>query len=300
MKYLLILVLFFNFLSPIFAQQTGVLYLKKVKNKFGWFEKGNDKIDWKYSGEIKNGKPNGTGKIYSPYGNYEGEVKNGLLHGHGIYTYKSGRKRKGEFRRGKPWNVKSFDKNGKIEAEWVNGKKLKKNKRKSVKNKEVKDTEFYNFRVRAMLGILPGESNVSNHSLLFIWRNYGLGFNQNFFKITSPENNQYRVTNSSVDLSYTYVDSWDLTAGIGYVFEGKGEVTIDSSVTKYETESVSGYGLFGIFGVKWSGIETLIGARFDNANYSDFKETNTSEVNSIGNKLSVSAIKIIFGVGYHF
>ena len=84
MKYLLILVLFFNFLSPIFAQQTGVLYLKKVKNKFGWFEKGNDKIDWKYSGEIKNGKQEGVWEYFYYNGNLETKtrfikgVKNGM------------------------------------------------------------------------------------------------------------------------------------------------------------------------------------------------------------------------------
>ena len=33
-------------------------------------------------------------------------------------TYVNGKKRKGEFRKGKPWNVKGYDKNGNIENEW--------------------------------------------------------------------------------------------------------------------------------------------------------------------------------------
>ena len=124
-KYILILLSLLILTSPLVAQETGVLYFKKVNGKFGWFENGNDKKDWKYIGEIKNGKPNGIGVLSSTFGKYSGELKNGMQHGQGTYTYKSGRKRVGEFRKGKPWNVKSYDKNGKIETEWVKGIKLK-------------------------------------------------------------------------------------------------------------------------------------------------------------------------------
>jgi len=86
----------------------------------------NDKKHWKYIGEIKNGKPHGTGVLSSTFGKYSGEVNNGILHGQGTYTYKSGRKRVGEFRKGKEWNVKSYDKKGKLETEWVKGIILKK------------------------------------------------------------------------------------------------------------------------------------------------------------------------------
>ena len=126
MKHILILLSLLILTSPLVAQETGVLYFKKVNGKFGWFENGNDKKDWKYIGEIKNGKPNGIGVLSSTFGKYSGELKNGMKHGQGTYTYKSGRKRVGEFRKGKPWNVKSYDKNGKIETEWVKGIKLKK------------------------------------------------------------------------------------------------------------------------------------------------------------------------------
>jgi len=109
MKHLLILLSLLILSLPLVAKETGVLYFKKVNGKFGWFENGNDKKDWKYIGEIKNGKPNGIGVLSSTFGKYSGELKNGMQHGQGTYTYKSGRKRVGEFRKGKPWNVKSYD-----------------------------------------------------------------------------------------------------------------------------------------------------------------------------------------------
>jgi len=125
-RHILIILSLLFLTFTLVAQETGVLYFKKVNGKYGWFKNGNDKKDWKYIGEIKKGKPNGTGVLSSTLGKYSGELKNGMKHGQGTYTYKSGRKRVGEFRKGKPWNVKNYDKNGKIEAEWVKGIKLKK------------------------------------------------------------------------------------------------------------------------------------------------------------------------------
>ena len=93
------------------AQETGTLYLKKVNGKIGWFKNGDEKKHLKYTGEIFEGKPNGTGELNSPSrGKYSGEYKNGLMHGQVTHTYVNGKKRIGEFRKGKPWNVKSFDK----------------------------------------------------------------------------------------------------------------------------------------------------------------------------------------------
>ena len=90
------------------AQETGTLYLKKVNGKIGWYKFGDEKKHLKYTGEIADGKPNGTGELSSPSGKYSGEFKKGLMHGQVTHTYKSGKKRAGEFRKGKPWNVKSY------------------------------------------------------------------------------------------------------------------------------------------------------------------------------------------------
>jgi len=298
-KHILILLSLLILTFPLVAQETGVLYFKKVNGKFGWFERGNDKKHWKYIGEIKKGKPHGTGVLSSTLATYSGEVKNGILHGQGTYTYKSGRKTVGEFRKGKPWNVKSYYKNGKIETEWVKGKKLKQEE-DPLEEKEVTEYKSAKIRVRALLGNTSGKASTSNSSLSLIWENYGLGFNQMSYKNTSSnkktpsKNDVYEMKNSSLDLSYTldlsYIIDWTATAGLGYVYGGKGSITSDSSAIKYETESVSGFGLFGLLGIEWKGLEGLIGVRYYNTNYSDFISTNTSKVSSLGKPYVISSV----------
>jgi len=307
-KHILIILFLLILTFPLVAQETGVLYLKKVNSKFGWFENGNDKKDWKYIGEIKNGKPNGTGVLSSTLGKYSGEVKNGMKHGLGTYTYKSGRKRVGEFRKSKPWNVNNYDKNGKIEAAWVKGIKLKWVKGIKLKKEEIppleekEHTEYksYKIGVRALLGNTSGKASTSNSSLSLLWENYGLGFNQMSFKTTSSKNNVYEMKNSSLDLSYTIGEDWILTAGAGYVYGGKGAITSGSSAIKYETESVSGFGLFGVVGMGWEGLEGLIGVRYYSTNYTDFNSTNTSEVSTLVKPYPISDAQLIFGLGYSF
>jgi len=295
MKYLLILLSLLILTLPLVAQETGVLYFKKVNGKYGWFENGNDKKDWKYIGEIKNGKPNGTGVLSSTSGKYSGEVKNGIQHGQGTYTYKSGRKRVGEFRKGKPWNVKSYDKNGKIETEWVKGIKLKKEEA-PLEEKGHTENKSYKIGIRVLLGNTSGKTSTSNSSLSLIWENFGLGYNQMSFKYTAPTNDVYEMNNSSLDLSYTIGEDWILTAGAGYVFGGKGTVTFAESANKYETESVSGFGLFGLLGMVWEGLEGLIGARYYSTNYTELKSTKTSKVYTY----AISDAQLIFGLGYSF
>ncbi len=392
MRHLLIIFSILILSFPLVAQETGVLYCKKVDCKFGWFENGNDKKHWKYIGEIKNGKPDGTGELIHTFGKYSGELKNGLRHGQGTYTYpsgekyvgewkngnrwkghgtyfnegekkyvgewkdgkpwkghgtysltgdyynckvikptglglenkckegkfvgewkdgefhgqgtltwfdgrkfvgefkdtkehgqgtytyKSGRKRVGEFRKGKEWNVKSYDKKGEIETEWVKGIILKK------------------FRVRALLGVLSGEKSSSSASVSVIWKEYGLGFNQMSFKSTASPNSVFEMENTTLDLSYTFGDEWTATAGLGYVFGGKGEITINSSNQKYETESVSGYALFGLFGIEWESIEGLIGTRYYSLKYSDL----TSPLYTAAVPLNLTVTELVLGFGYRF
>ena len=101
MKHIIIFISLSIIGNSISASDTGVLYLKKIKGNLIWVEKGNENKHWKYKGEIKNMKPDGTGILNSNYGEYVGELKNGMLHGQGTYTYKSGRTKVGEFKRGK-------------------------------------------------------------------------------------------------------------------------------------------------------------------------------------------------------
>jgi len=111
-------------------------------------------------------------------------------------------------------------------------------------------------------------------------------------KNTPSKNDVYEMKNSSLDLSYTIGENWILTTGAGYVYGGKGSITSASPAIKYETESVSGFGLFGLLGMVWEGLEGLIGVRYYSTNY-DFK-------NSLGITYSVSGAQLIFGLGYNF
>ena len=103
MKHLLILISFLLLSSPVFGQETGVLYHGKVNWIFwGWVKDGDEKKDGKYFGEIKNGKPNGRGTLSNPNGHkYEGEWKDGEYNGQGTYTYPDGENYVGEWKDGK-------------------------------------------------------------------------------------------------------------------------------------------------------------------------------------------------------
>ena len=315
MKYITIIITLILLNHSLFANETGVLFLKKVNGELGWFEKGNEKKHWKYTGEIKNGKPDGTGVLNSTFGKYVGELKNGMLHGLGTYTYKSGRKTIGKFKRGKPWDVKIFSKDGKIEEERVKGDKLKREKRETVQEKD--SSEFKeNFRVRALFGSklinlygYSGETSSSNSSLLLIWKNFGLGLNQMSFKAESETNNiKYVMINSSLDISYTvFFEEDSFTSGFGYVFDGQGEITVAKSNANYTTENVLGYGIFGILGTQWHSIEAMVGVRYNNSIYKEFKGTNTTEVltetegdGKIGKSYSISGSTLLLGIGYNF
>ena len=55
----------------------------------------------------------------------KGEWKDGFVDGQGTYTFSSGTKGVGEFRKDKPWNVTEYDKNGNISGKYVNGEWIK-------------------------------------------------------------------------------------------------------------------------------------------------------------------------------
>ena len=300
MKHLLILLFLIFLTSPLVAKQTGVLYLKIVEEKFGWFKKGNDKKDWKYQGEIKKGKPNGTGILSYISGKYFGEFKNGMMHGRGIFINNSGRKIVGEFRKSKPWNVKIYGKNGEVGTEWVKGIKSKQEEISPIDLKEISEKRSHKMGFRIISGNTSGKPNTSNNSLSLLWENYGVGFNQMLFKDKTKTNNVLDMKNSSIDVSYKLGNKWILIAGTSLVYGGKGSITSGKSGIIYETESVSGFGLFGLLGIVWEEIEGLIGVRYYNINYKDFKSTNKSEVFSLSKPYSISSAHLSLGLGYSF
>ena len=75
---------------------------------FGQSSEGTEKGTYKYVGRSK----------------YEGEWKDGKLNGQGNYTWSDGEgKIEGEFKEGKVWNVKVYNKSGKVINTWKNGVK---------------------------------------------------------------------------------------------------------------------------------------------------------------------------------
>ena len=67
MKHLLILLSFLLLSSPVIGQETGVLYQYETSTGIKWKTFGNEKLQPKYEGEIKNGKMDGLGVLTYPY-----------------------------------------------------------------------------------------------------------------------------------------------------------------------------------------------------------------------------------------
>mgnify|MGYP002526403428 CR=1 FL=1 len=90
--------------NEIDKKQEGVLYKSKRYGKWKWYKTGNEDTDYKYVGEIKNGKPNGRGvstSTFYPGKKMEGEWKDGELHGQGTETVPYGGKYVGEYKNGR-------------------------------------------------------------------------------------------------------------------------------------------------------------------------------------------------------
>ena len=100
----------------------GILFFRKGNDSTEWNKKGNEKVDYKYIGQIEKNKPNGWGKLTHPNGyKYEGQFKDGMAHGKGSFSYKGAKKSIGEFKRNKPWNVKEYDNESKITGIYLDG-----------------------------------------------------------------------------------------------------------------------------------------------------------------------------------
>ena len=79
----------------------------------------------KYVGEFGDDEFHGQGTfIWKDGFYYEGEFRDGTPNGQGTETLPNGHL-VGEYKDGKPWNAKGYDKESKIIAKWVNGVKQK-------------------------------------------------------------------------------------------------------------------------------------------------------------------------------
>lgn len=106
-----ILIIFF---THLLAGKTAILFRHKTDKNFEWKKLGDQKSQPKYEGNIKNGNPDGYGKLTYVNGNkYEGNWKNGEPHGKGTFYWPDGRKYSGFFKNGKPNGPGSYNtKNG--------------------------------------------------------------------------------------------------------------------------------------------------------------------------------------------
>ena len=147
MKHFLILLTILLLSPPLFglSKGSGVLFFRYGNEDVGWYEDDDGSKSGKYLGDIENGKPNGQGKVTWSVGDkYLGEWKEGKYHGDGIYNFHYGDKYVGEFKDGKKhgkgkftntdggwydgswkegqsWTGITYDKDGNIPYEKVNG-----------------------------------------------------------------------------------------------------------------------------------------------------------------------------------
>ena len=125
MKHLLILISILLLSFPVIGDNNKgeTLYAWGEYIPFVWKGFGDKETHPKYTGDVKNGKPDGQGTETFPDGSkYIGEFKDGSLNGQGTYTFSGGGKFVGEFKDDNRWNGIRYDKNGNIIYKVVNGK----------------------------------------------------------------------------------------------------------------------------------------------------------------------------------
>ena len=148
MKHILILFSILLLSSPVIGDNNKgeTLYAWGEYIPFVWKGFGDKETHPKYTGDVKNGKPDGQGTETFPDGSkyigewiggkptgqgtqtyydgdkYVGLFKDGKYHGQGTYTFSYGGKFVGEFKDDNRWNGIRYDKNGNIIYKVVNGK----------------------------------------------------------------------------------------------------------------------------------------------------------------------------------
>ena len=148
MKHLLILISILLLSFPVIGDNNKgeTLYAWGEYIPFVWKGFGDKETHPKYTGDVKNGKPDGQGTETFPDGSkyigewiggkptgqgtqtyydgdkYVGLFKDGKYHGQGTKTLPDGTKYVGEFKDNKGWNGKLYDPDGNLLGEVVNGK----------------------------------------------------------------------------------------------------------------------------------------------------------------------------------
>lgn len=126
---------YFIFTTTLFAQvqESGILYLWEISAEKVWKSFGDEEIQQKYKGEIKDGKPDGLGiRLFLDGTKYLGQWKNGQRHGQGTISFRDGSKLTGEWKEDKEWNIIKYDANDRFKDKYVDGVKQENNRKAGV------------------------------------------------------------------------------------------------------------------------------------------------------------------------
>jgi hypothetical protein len=159
-KHLLIILSIFLLTSPLFGQESGILYPWETTSGNVWKTFGDVHFQPQYKGEISNDKPNGVGILYNGNPNwfhkdggilyshrsiYIGEWKNGKIHGLGTFTHSDGSKKVGKFSQGQDWNTTWYGEFGSITKKYFKGVVVVEKKYNGILFSQIKgDSTFWN------------------------------------------------------------------------------------------------------------------------------------------------------------
>ena len=133
-------------------------------------------------------------------------------------------------------------------------------------------------RFRYLYGPINSDSQATRSTSTIIWDRFGIG--QSVFKFkTIISGDTYDLENTSIDFSYTFVDTfgdeYTFTLGSSAVYSGK--LTITSSDSEiFNSSNVEGSGYFSILGIEYGIFEILLGYQFMKYAYLKLKSESTA------------------------
>ena len=133
-------------------------------------------------------------------------------------------------------------------------------------------------RFRYLYGPINSDSQATRSTSTIIWDRFGIG--QSVFKFkTSISGDLYDLENTSIDLSYTFGDTfgdeYTFTLGSSAVYSGK--LTITSSDSElFNSSNVEGSGYFSILGIEFGIFEILAGFQYTSYVFTEIETESTA------------------------
>ena len=154
-------------------------------------------------------------------------------------------------------------------------------------------------RFRYLYGPINSDSQATRSTSTIIWDRFGIG--QSVFKFkTSISGDMYDLENTSIDLSYTFGDTfgdeYTFTLGSSAVYSGK--LTITSSDSEiFNSSNVEGSGYFSILGIEYGIFEILLGYQYTSY---VFTEIETESTSAYWGSFEDSGGLYVTGIGFAF